>query len=61
YSTTEFSDISIPQCYCGSLECRSNIRGFKFLSVEIKKKYGEFIADYLKVNLPESITQLTIK
>ncbi|MFM6580459.1 MAG: EamA family transporter, partial [Dolichospermum sp.] len=46
YSTTEFSDISIPQCYCGSLECRSNIRGFKFLSVEIKKKYGEFIADY---------------
>lgn len=26
YSTTEFSDISIHQCYCGFPECRSNIR-----------------------------------
>ncbi|HLO86594.1 MAG TPA: SET domain-containing protein-lysine N-methyltransferase [Nostocaceae cyanobacterium] len=61
YETTEYISIAVPKCSCGSPECRSNIRGFKFLPVEIKKKYGEFVADYLKVTSPESVTRLAIK
>ncbi|MFB2983564.1 SET domain-containing protein [Microseira sp. BLCC-F43] len=49
YETTEYSFIDIPRCYCGSPQCRLKPRGFKFLPAEVKKKYGEFIADYLKV------------
>lgn len=54
YETTEYISIAIPECYCGSPECRSKTLGFKFLPVEIRKKYGEFIADYLKVTAPET-------
>lgn len=61
YETTEYISIAVPKCFCGSSQCRLNIRGFKFLPLEIKKKYGEFIADYLKITIPENITELTIK
>lgn len=54
YSTTEYSFIDLPKCCCGSTECRSKILGYKFLPDEIKKKYGEFIADYLRVTAPET-------
>ena len=54
YETTEYISIAIPECCCGSPECRSKTLGFKFLPVEIRKKYGEFIADYLKVTVPET-------
>ena len=54
YSTTEYSFIDIPKCCCGSTECRSKLLGYKFLPDEIRKKYGEFIADYLKVTKRES-------
>jgi hypothetical protein len=61
YETTEYISIAVPECCCGSPQCRLHIRGFKFLPLEIKKKYGESIADYLKINIPESVTKLTIK
>jgi len=48
YETTEYVSIAVPECGCGSPNCRLKTRGFKFLPVNIKKKYGEFIADYLK-------------
>ncbi len=54
YETTEYISIAIPECCCGSPECRSKTLGFKFLPVEIRKKYGDFIADYLKVTVPET-------
>ena len=54
YETTEYISIAIPECCCGSPECRSKTLGFKFLPVEVRKKYGEFIADYLKVTKPET-------
>jgi hypothetical protein len=56
YETTEYISIAIPKCCCGSPECRLKTLGFKFLPVEIKKKYGEFIADYLKVTASVSDT-----
>ena len=52
YETTEYISIAIPECCCGSPECRSKTLGFKFLPDEIRKKYGEFIADYLRVTTP---------
>ena len=48
YETTEYISIAIPECGCGSSNCRLKTRGFKFLSADIREKYGEFIADYLK-------------
>jgi hypothetical protein len=61
YETTEYISIAISQCYCGSPQCRSQTLGFQFLPGEIKKKYGEFIADYLKITIVESVTTLTMK
>ncbi len=48
YETTEYISIAVPECACGSSNCRLKTRGFKFLSADIREKYGEFIADYLK-------------
>ena len=48
YETTEYISIAVPQCLCNSSNCRGRLRGFSFLPVEAQKKYGEFIADYLK-------------
>lgn len=56
YETTEYVSIAVPKCCCGSTECRSKILGFNFLPAEIKRSYGEFIADYLKVTVPKSST-----
>lgn len=53
YETAEQIVSAVPECLCGSPQCRLNIKGFKFLPVEIQKRYGEFIADYLKVSLEE--------
>jgi uncharacterized protein len=60
YETTEYDFIAIPKCCCGSPECRLKPLGFKFLPVEIKQKYGEFIADYLRLAAPESSTRKVI-
>ncbi|MBP0020647.1 MAG: SET domain-containing protein [Cyanobacteria bacterium SBLK] len=48
YETTEYISISVPQCSCNAPNCRGGLRGFSFRPIEIKNKYGEFIADYLK-------------
>jgi len=61
YETTEYISIAIADCFCGSSNCRRQTRGFKFLPLEIKKQYGEFIADYLKINIPENVKRLSIK
>ena len=48
YETTEYISIAVPECACGLSNCRLKTRGFKFLSTDIREKYSEFIADYLK-------------
>ncbi|MEH2330088.1 SET domain-containing protein-lysine N-methyltransferase [Nostoc sp.] len=48
YETTEYISITLPECSCGLSNCRLKTRGFKFISADIREKYGEFIADYLK-------------
>ncbi|MEH2149183.1 SET domain-containing protein-lysine N-methyltransferase [Nostoc sp.] len=49
YETTEYEPIAVFPCLCGSLSCRGNILGFKFREQMLRDRYGEYIADYLKI------------
>jgi uncharacterized protein len=35
------------KCNCGSAICRKKIRGYRYLSEELKKKYKDFTSSYL--------------
>jgi len=35
-------------CLCGSAKCRGRLTGYKHLPAEVKARYGEFIAEYLR-------------
>ncbi len=48
YETTDYVTIGVPHCKCGSAGCRGRIYGFQFLPEEVRNRYGEFIAGYLK-------------
>lgn len=48
YNTTEYISIAVPDCHCGAVNCRGKTPGFKFLESELRKRYGEYIGDYLK-------------
>lgn len=49
YCTTEYISIAVEdKCLCDSENCRTIISGYLTLPKEIKRKYGNFIADYLK-------------
>lgn len=49
YAMTELISISIKnKCMCKTDRCRGTIGGFLCLSFEVRKKYGKFIAEYLK-------------
>ncbi|MHC5735796.1 SET domain-containing protein [Nostoc sp.] len=50
YETTEYESIAIFRCLCGSLSCRGKILGFKFREQILRDRYGEYIADYLKIS-----------
>jgi uncharacterized protein len=48
YETTETAFAAKFQCQCRSSNCRKQLRGFIALPSEVRDRYGEFIADYLK-------------
>lgn len=48
YETTETEFSARFQAACDVPECRKQLCGFFNLPVEVRKSYGEFIADYLK-------------
>ncbi len=48
YETTEYISIAVPQCLCSTSNCRGKTRGFQFLDLPLRQRYGKFIADYLK-------------
>lgn len=50
YETTEYISIAVPSCLCGSLACRGRIIGWHGLDENVRARYGEFIAGYLKRN-----------
>jgi SET domain-containing protein len=49
YETTEYESIAVSHCLCGSLDCRGKTLGFKFREQILRDRYGEYIADYLKL------------
>ncbi|MDZ8069060.1 MAG: SET domain-containing protein-lysine N-methyltransferase [Nostoc sp. DedQUE08] len=49
YETTEYELIIVFGCLCESLSCRGKILGFKFREQILRDRYGEYIADYLKI------------
>ncbi|NDC53975.1 MAG: cyanophycin synthetase [Planctomycetia bacterium] len=36
-------------CLCGAATCRGRVAGYKHLAADVKVRYGEFIADYLRI------------
>lgn len=49
YAMTELISIAIKKyCECRTNACRGIIGGFLCLPLEVRKKYGSFIADYLR-------------
>ena len=45
YDTLEYNWEMV--CNCGSSKCRKKIKGYKYLSEELKRKYKGFISPYL--------------
>jgi hypothetical protein len=48
YCTTEYKMSSPFQCHCRSKDCIGEIKGYKYLSKEVKEKLGFQIAPHLK-------------
>ena len=50
YDTFEYEVEHLPgPCRCGSPRCRGTIAGYKHLSPEVKARYGEMVAEYLRI------------
>jgi hypothetical protein len=47
YCMSEYISIAVSTCLCGSQLCRGSIRGWKYLPLQLKKKYADFTAPYL--------------
>ncbi|KIG15610.1 Proteins containing SET domain protein [Enhygromyxa salina] len=56
YATTEYDAITMPPCMCGAGICRGEIRGFRWLPAQDKRRYGVFIAAYLRAAPPLAST-----
>ena len=49
YDTTENSDWELPgECKCNSVRCRRVIKGYRYLSDELKEEYKDITSDWLK-------------
>ena len=49
YNTFEYElDHGGSQCTCGAATCRGRVPGFKHVAAEVKARYGEYIAEYLR-------------
>jgi len=50
YATFEYEveNVAAP-CLCGAAKCRGRVPGFRHLPADVKARYGEYIAEYLRV------------
>jgi len=53
YNTTEFDIIKKFKCECNSKNCFHKIEGFKYLTLEQKKKLKPFLSPFLKKKFEE--------
>ncbi|MEI6257749.1 MAG: cyanophycin synthetase [Planctomycetota bacterium] len=50
YNTFEYDlEHNGSQCLCGAAKCRGRVPGFKHVAAEVKARYGEYIAEYLRI------------
>jgi len=50
YATFEYDvENGSAQCLCGAAKCRGRVPGFRHLPADVKARYGEYIAEYLRV------------
>jgi cyanophycin synthetase len=49
YATFEYEveNVAAP-CLCGAAKCRGKVPGFRHLPADVKARYGEYIAEYLR-------------
>jgi len=49
YNTFEYElDHGAGACLCGAAKCRGRVPGFKHVAAEVRARYGEYIAEYLR-------------
>ena len=48
YETFEYEISAFEECICGVPSCRKVLGGFQKHGKELREKYGDFVADYLK-------------
>ena len=49
YNTFEYEiDQGGGQCTCGAATCRGRVPGFKHVAADVRARYGEYIAEYLR-------------
>ena len=49
YNTFEYElDHGGSQCGCGAASCRGRVPGFKHVAADVRARYGEYIAEYLR-------------
>ncbi|MBI4137175.1 SET domain-containing protein-lysine N-methyltransferase [Candidatus Roizmanbacteria bacterium] len=47
YCMSEYISIAVSTCLCRTAACRGTIRGWKYLPLQLKKKYKDYMAPYL--------------
>jgi SET domain-containing protein len=50
YNTFEYEiDHGGGACQCGAAKCRGRVPGYKHVAAEVRARYGEYVAEYLRV------------
>ena len=50
YNTFEYElDLGGGPCLCGAAKCRGRVPGYKHVAAEVRARYGEYVAEYLRV------------
>ncbi len=47
-------------CRCGAATCRGRVAGYKHLASDVKARYGEFIAEYLRIIESEATVPVAV-
>lgn len=61
YEMTEMSTWWRMKCLCGSQFCRSKIGHFKFMPLEVRKRYKGFISRWIKIRENQKVFRKNLK
>lgn len=60
YATTEYESIAVPECHCGSKDCRSKSGGYILLPEDHDLKSAGMVAPYLKDSRAKEVVDSVI-